>query len=479
MRGIIIISLTFLILLTTPIVKGQLLQSYGHTSRIVAFSFSPDGKRLISGSCDPNDYSYRSHYLIIADLGRKTTEFLAAKDYSCSPLAILPDNRTLIFEGQDHTLQYWDISQGNLLGSNAGKWEDFLAFSPNGKYLALKGEGNTIKVLDASNLGLINTFPGRAFVGFSFDGEKLLAESFGRIMQLWSIRENVLIKSLEQIDYPYNQLPSVTSDLTYLATSKDQAIQIWDINRALMVNNIPHTLIGQFGPIIALSNSGDLVAAGSQQKIFVWETFSGKLVTELSLSDDLKVSNLMFSPNGQYLASASTSGARIETKNSQTESNLQGNVHIWNIEDDIFKANSDSEVISASPGSTQTIKMSKENGVYKVPCKINGLSLSFIIDTGASEVSISLTEALFMLKNGYLAETDIKGVEKYRIANGQIAEGTKVILRSIKLGQFEINDVEATVLHNINSPLLFGLSALKRFGKIELDYDQQTIKLGR
>ena len=54
-----------------------------------------------------------------------------------------------------------------------------------------------------------------------------------------------------------------------------------------------------------------------------------------------------------------------------------------------------------------------------------------------------------------------------------------MILRSVKLGQFEINNVEATVLHNINSPLLFGLSALQRFGKIELDYDLQTLRLGR
>ena len=84
-----------------------------------------------------------------------------------------------------------------------------------------------------------------------------------------------------------------------------------------------------------------------------------------------------------------------------------------------------------------------------------------------------------MFKNGYLSEGDVRDVEKFIIANGQIAEGTKVILKSIKLGQFEINDVEATVLHNINSPLLFGLTALQRFGKIEIDYENHTLKLGR
>lgn len=51
------------------------------------------------------------------------------------------------------------------------------------------------------------------------------------------------------------------------------------------------------------------------------------------------------------------------------------------------------------------VPMEKKGGVYKVPCKINGLTLKSVFDTGASDVSISLTEALFMYKNDYLQET--------------------------------------------------------------------------
>ena len=51
------------------------------------------------------------------------------------------------------------------------------------------------------------------------------------------------------------------------------------------------------------------------------------------------------------------------------------------------------------------IKMEKSGGIYLIPCKVNGLPLKFIFDTGASDVSISLTEALFMLKNGNLKES--------------------------------------------------------------------------
>lgn len=58
------------------------------------------------------------------------------------------------------------------------------------------------------------------------------------------------------------------------------------------------------------------------------------------------------------------------------------------------------------------------------------MPLKFIFDTGASDVTISLTEALFMLKNGYLKETDFKVSVYYSIANGEIAEGTRINIQN-------------------------------------------------
>ena len=50
------------------------------------------------------------------------------------------------------------------------------------------------------------------------------------------------------------------------------------------------------------------------------------------------------------------------------------------------------------------VTMEKHGNVYYVPGKVNGLSMKFIFDTGASNVCLSLTEAIFMLKNGYIKE---------------------------------------------------------------------------
>lgn len=109
------------------------------------------------------------------------------------------------------------------------------------------------------------------------------------------------------------------------------------------------------------------------------------------------------------------------------------------------------------------------SGVYEVDCSINNLPLKFIFDTGASSVSISSVEAQFMLKNGYLKSEDIKGKEYYSVANGEIHEGTIIRLREIKIGDAVLRNVDASVVHSQQAPLLLGQTVLERFGTITID----------
>lgn len=119
--------------------------------------------------------------------------------------------------------------------------------------------------------------------------------------------------------------------------------------------------------------------------------------------------------------------------------------------------------------------MEKENGVYQIPCKINGIPMKFIFDTGASDVSISLTEAQFLIKQNLLSESDIVGKEKYQIANGDIEEGTKIILREINIRGLILHNVEASIIHNQKAPLLLGQNVISKLGKLELEGNRLTI----
>jgi clan AA aspartic protease (TIGR02281 family) len=121
------------------------------------------------------------------------------------------------------------------------------------------------------------------------------------------------------------------------------------------------------------------------------------------------------------------------------------------------------------------ISMSKEGGVYTVPCKVNGLPLKFIFDTGASDVSISLTEAMFMLKNGYLKREDIGESVYYSIANGDVAKGTKLNIKEIEFAGLKLYNIEASIVHETSAPLLLGQSVISKLGKIQLEGNEITI----
>lgn len=131
-----------------------------------------------------------------------------------------------------------------------------------------------------------------------------------------------------------------------------------------------------------------------------------------------------------------------------------------------------SQLISAQ----KTIEMIPYNGVYQIDCKVNDIPMKFILDTGASEVSLSSTEALFLIKQGLITEEDILSPTKYRNANGEILEGTKIKLKTIEVAGLIINDITATVVDELNAPLLLGQSFLSKLGTISIDGNKLTIK---
>ena len=122
-----------------------------------------------------------------------------------------------------------------------------------------------------------------------------------------------------------------------------------------------------------------------------------------------------------------------------------------------------------------TVKMEKRNGVYQIPVTINGSEMYFIFDTGAGLISISTVEATFLYKQGKLSDDDIVGKADFLDANGNISQDVIVRLKEVTIGNRTIRNVDASVVGNAKAPLLFGQSALEKFGKISIDYSRGEI----
>ncbi len=123
------------------------------------------------------------------------------------------------------------------------------------------------------------------------------------------------------------------------------------------------------------------------------------------------------------------------------------------------------------------VKMRHEEGTYYIPLIVNGVEMEFVFDTGASVISISAAEAIFMLRHGKLSDDDILGTSYFSDATGNISEGTIINLREVKVGTRTLYNVRASVVHNLEAPLLLGQSALNQFGRIIIDYNQNILIL--
>lgn len=134
------------------------------------------------------------------------------------------------------------------------------------------------------------------------------------------------------------------------------------------------------------------------------------------------------------------------------------------------------EVKDVSPSGDKTVvKFSHENSVLEIPVTINGVEMYFIFDTGAGLISISQSVADNLYNKGKLRDGDFIGKGQFSDANGDITEGTIINLSSVIIGNRELNDVQACVIQGQNAPLLFGQSALQKFGKVSIDYNTNEI----
>ena len=122
-----------------------------------------------------------------------------------------------------------------------------------------------------------------------------------------------------------------------------------------------------------------------------------------------------------------------------------------------------------------TIVMNKKNQVFYVPCKINGQKADFIFDTGAGMISLSADFTDKLLKQGLISQSDVIGQTNSMVADGRTQAVTIVKIKDVEIGGLHLNDVNAVIRKQQNAPLLLGLSAIEKLGKVTISGNQLII----
>jgi aspartyl protease family protein len=121
----------------------------------------------------------------------------------------------------------------------------------------------------------------------------------------------------------------------------------------------------------------------------------------------------------------------------------------------------------SSGAAASAVLYANSQGHYVSDCQINGASLKFLLDTGATTVALNSGDAKF-------ANIDYKHGEPMQMstANG-VVTAYRVTIATLKIGGLTLNQVEASVLEGGSPPLvLLGMSALSR-----LDMKREDIAL--
>lgn len=118
-----------------------------------------------------------------------------------------------------------------------------------------------------------------------------------------------------------------------------------------------------------------------------------------------------------------------------------------------------------------TVNLS-EDGHFYVNVEINSVPIRFMIDTGASDIVISITEA----KRIGISGEKLLFNKPYQTANGT-SWGASVILNELKFGNVEFRNVPASVNSSDMGVSLLGMSFLRQFKKYEFYRDQLILTI--
>ncbi len=121
--------------------------------------------------------------------------------------------------------------------------------------------------------------------------------------------------------------------------------------------------------------------------------------------------------------------------------------------------------------------MQKDGGTYVVPVLINNsITLKFVVDSGAADVSIPADVVMTLMRTGTLLESDFLGTKTYVLADGSKVPSRTFRIRSLKVGDTVVENVIGSMAA-VEGSLLLGQSFLGRFKSWSIDNTKHALVL--
>jgi clan AA aspartic protease (TIGR02281 family) len=123
------------------------------------------------------------------------------------------------------------------------------------------------------------------------------------------------------------------------------------------------------------------------------------------------------------------------------------------------------------------IPLRNENGIFVVPVEINSkITLDFVIDSGASDVSVPADVVSVLIRTGTIRSSDFIGQQTYILADGTEVPSPVFTIRSLKVGGHIVENVRGSIA-SPKATLLLGQSFLRHFRSWSIDNAKHALVL--
>ncbi len=290
----------------------------GHSSRVTAIAWSPDGKYLASASYD------KTVQIWDASNGQNILTYKGHRQH-VNALAWSPDSKYIASASDDGTVQTWETKTGKMCITFRAHLEEIaaVAWSPDGFYIASGGSDKTVKVWKAKTEKLIYTYMQHSdkiqSIAWSPNGKWVASAGKDRKVHIWdptkeptrhSFFSSILsfTRKAEVLNEHNGQIFSVawSPDSRRIASaSGDRRVLVGDVQTKKILFSMGQNSTSIKNTVVWSPGGEHIAIGGNDKTVQIWNVGSKKLTFTYSGHTGY-VTTVAWSPDGTKIASASS-----------------------------------------------------------------------------------------------------------------------------------------------------------------------------
>ncbi len=266
-----------IIRLWDPAAGRELRQLRGHVGMIQGLAFAPNGKTLASGATGNREHT-----------------------------------RELV----DSTVRLWDVETGKARTlPGPASWAQCVAFSPDGKTLAVGGSGTTLYAFDLETGKDRTSLAGHdepfSSLALCPDGSILASGGSDNLIHLWDLKTSKETARLEGHQGYVTGLAFTTGGRELVSCSYDGTVRVWDWQRGKETRRFaqvqPSSGNPRYGGFDLAPDGTTLVLPTGQ----FWDVATGEQTGTVPNYKGIPFAKIVFAPDGKRLASPNREAARV------------------------------------------------------------------------------------------------------------------------------------------------------------------------